>query len=270
MIIKKWLFKASLLLIILSSCSAQKQSLDLSFGSADMDVTNQNIPLFSIEYLMGKYDPATHKDFVLIPKKYADRDDRFLRKDVLEAFKLMYEAASKDSVFLQIRSATRNFENQKMIWEKKWTGKTLLEDNINAATQIHTDVDRAKKILEYSSMPGSSRHHWGTDVDFNNFENEWFETGTGLKLYQWMVENANKFGFCQPYSAMGSDRNSGYFEERWHWTYVPVSGKLTELARTALTDDKIYGFLGSQTANEIGVVQNYVLGISPTCLVTQD
>ncbi len=49
-------------------------------------------------------------------------------------------------------------------------------------------------------MPQASRHHWGTDVDINSVEPEYFESGQGLKEYTWLQENAWKFGFCQPYT----------------------------------------------------------------------
>ena len=40
--------------------------------------------------------------------------------------------------------------------ENKWTGKRLLSDGTNVANDIADDVEKALKILEYSSMPGSS------------------------------------------------------------------------------------------------------------------
>ena len=55
----------------------------------------------------------------------------------------------------------------------------------------------AKTILLYSSMPTTSRHHWGTDMDINSLENSYFASGQGLKEYTWLKKNAAKFGFCQ-------------------------------------------------------------------------
>ncbi len=224
----------------------------------------------SADYLMGKFDPSKHPDFVEIPKEYADRPGQFIRLEVLGAFIKMYNAAMLEGVRLQIRSATRNFNDQKRIWENKWTGKTILEDNINAAKDISDDLTRSKKILEYSSMPGTSRHHWGTDMDFNSFSNEWFEKGEGYKLYSWMLYNAAKYGFCQPYTKMGSDRTSGYFEEKWHWTYMPLSKKYTQSAKTIIKNEMISGFLGSETAIIVDMLNNYILGISPSCLQSQN
>lgn len=224
---------------------------------------------FSTDYLMGKFDPAMHPAFAEIEPALRDKEVRYLRKEVLEAFRRMHAAASNEGIHLVIISATRNFEVQKRIWENKWMGRTLLEGGLNAARDIHSDTGRARKILEYSSMPGTSRHHWGTDLDINSLDNEWFERGEGLALYRWMQAHAAEFGFCQPYTRLGSDRKSGYLEEKWHWTYMPLSIKLTELAKQNLKDDLISGFAGSQTASEIKVIEKYVLGISPACILKQ-
>lgn len=248
------------------SCNAQKQA------SANPTSSVQNIAevidsaVFDLNYLTGKFDPKNHPDFDTIPLKYTDQEGRYLRKDVLEAFVKMFDAALLENIKLKIKSATRNFTSQKTIWENKWTGKTLIENKLNAATEIKDDVERAKKILEYSSMPGTSRHHWGTDIDLNAFENEWFETGEGLEIYNWLKQHAHEYGFCQPYTAIGSDRESGFFLEKWHWTYVPISSKLTILAEKNLTNKHITGFLGDKTAEQLEIVKNYVLAVSPACL----
>lgn len=220
----------------------------------------------SVEYLMGKFDPTLHPDFVQIPAQFADRPGQYIRKEVFEAFVKMYNAAFKDGIKLQIRSATRNFNDQKRIWENKWTGKTILEDNLNAAKDIKDDLTRAKKILEYSSMPGTSRHHWGTDMDFNSFDNHWFEKDEGLKLYNWMKNHAASYGFCQPYTALGSDRKTGYFEEKWHWTYMPLSVHYSAMTKLKIKNNMITGFLGSETATKVDMLNNYILGISTACL----
>jgi len=249
------------------SCQAQKPVNTVVLAKTNSDTIVSNVD-YDIEYIMGKFDPHTHPDFMKIPAKYRDEEIRYIRKDVLEAFIKMYDAALKDGIKLVIRSATRNFDNQKRIWENKWTGKTILEDQVNAARDIKNDVQRAKKILEYSSMPGTSRHHWGTDMDFNNFDNLWFEQGEGQKLYQWMQTHAATFGFCQPYSTMNTDRTTGYFEEKWHWTYVPVSSIILEQAKSKISNKMISGFLGSETAIDIDVVNQYIFGISPSCMKT--
>ncbi len=220
---------------------------------------------FSIAYITGKFDPLVHPAFTTIQPEHANQSGLRLRADAYAAFVEMYTAALKDGVTLRIISATRNFDRQKQIWEKKWTGQTLVEGGINLTEAEPDPVLRAKRILRYSSMPGTSRHHWGTDIDLNHLENDWFARGEGLKIYTWLAEHASSFGFCQPYSPKGEDRPFGYEEEKWHWSWMPVARSLTQQAATLLKDEDVRGFLGDQTAVDIGVVEHYILGVSSLC-----
>lgn len=270
-------------LVIVSSCKPTAEKQDERFGLAEssedkmveeiVETTEKRINVppskteekFTLAYLMGKFDPAKHPEFVKITPPYADNNERYLRKDTYQAFIKMYEAAQKDGIKLTIISATRNFEAQKGIWEAKWTGARLVEDEDISQT-IPDPRQRALKILEYSSMPGSSRHHWGTDIDLNNLSDSHFQSGEGKKVYTWLRANAAQYGFCQPYSPKGADRPAGYNEEKWHWSYLPISKKLTALAAQKLKDDMIAGFKGAETAKSIGIVDKYVLGINEECL----
>jgi len=221
---------------------------------------------FDVDYIMGKFDPAQHPDFVVIDQQYADRGGLYLRKEVYEAFLNMREAAAKEGITMTIRSATRNFDYQQGIWERKWTGARKLSSGANAAQAFPDPKARALEILKYSSMPGTSRHHWGTDMDLNAFNNEYFETGPGQKLYTWMQAHAAEYGFCQPYSPKGEERPYGYNEEKWHWSYLPTAQPLTALAQKSLSNGDIEGFKGAAVAGEIDVVRKYVLGINPACM----
>ena len=218
----------------------------------------------TVEYIMGRFEPSTRSDFAVIDTDYADREGLYLRRDAYDAFIAMYQHALQDSIRLIIRSATRNFDYQKGIWERKWTGETTLEAGVKATAFSDPKV-RALEILKYSSMPGTSRHHWGTDIDLNAFSNSYFEQGPGLKLFNWLNEHANTYGFCRPYTAKNEGRPSGYEEEKWHWSYWPVSSQLLLEAQEILTDTLINGFLGSDQASEINVVENYVHGINHDC-----
>jgi LAS superfamily LD-carboxypeptidase LdcB len=215
---------------------------------------------------MGRFDPRGNPDFVQLDTIHTDRPGLYLHKETYRAFRDMYDAAMRDGVHLQIRSATRNFYVQKYIWERKWNGETTIENGKDASAAYPDPVERARMILKYSSMPGSSRHHWGTDIDLNSFENSWFEEGPGLQIYEWLAANASHYGFCQPYGPKGPERPFGYEEERWHWSYMPLSRPLTQLAADSLRDDLISGFAGSETARALKVVDRYVLGIDSSCI----
>lgn len=218
----------------------------------------------SKEYLMGKFDPAKDERFALIPKPYAEKE-MYMRKEALESFKKMHAAAKKDGISLLILSATRPFDVQKAIWEAKWTGQKKV-DGVFLSKEVKDPKERAIQILRWSSMPSTSRHHWGTDIDINNLEPEYFDQGQGLKEYQWLVAHAPTYGFCQVYSKMGESRPHGYQEEKWHWSYLPISKELTDAYAKKITDQDIGGFIGSESAPMIEVVKKYVLGINPACL----
>lgn len=218
---------------------------------------------FDTDYLMGKFDPNTHPDFSTIAAKYASSSTMRMRTDAYNAFIQMYDAAKKEGVSLKIISATRPFHHQKSIWEAKWNGQRQVDGKM-----LPKDMEpkqKAMKILRWSSMPGTSRHHWGTDVDFNDLNNAYFESGQGKKTYDWLTANAATYGFCQVYSKKGANRPDGYEEEKWHWSYLPVSRQLTNLYKEKLSNGDIKGFTGSESAELIDIKTKYVLGINPDC-----
>jgi D-alanyl-D-alanine carboxypeptidase len=215
-------------------------------------------------YLLGKFDPVHKNNFVEIQSQYANRQGLFLRSEAYEAFLKMRTAALEDGVQLTIVSATRNFDSQKHIWERKWAGKTLVGGK-NLAQSVSDPVERAKIILRFSSMPGTSRHHWGTDIDLNALDNDYFSKGKGKKIYTWLKENASDFGFCQTYTMKNPARPSGYEEEKWHWSYLPLAKTFLDQYTQKVKYSDLKGFLGWETAQALKVIENYVLGINPEC-----
>ena len=256
----KYVYRTTLMVLVIT-CLATAPS------QAEKPVIGQ--PLYdhslSENFLMGKFSASKHGGFVKISTKHASRSGMYMQRLAYDAYRAMYKDAKNSEVNLKIISATRSFYHQKSIWEGKWNGKRAVGGIKNIKRSIKDPVARARKILEYSSMPGSSRHHWGTDIDLNAFNNSYFESGEGKKVYGWLVKNAPKYGFCQPYTEKGKVRPSGYNEEKWHWSFQPLSKHYTEQAQIRLFDKKFSGFRGSNTAVRIGVLNNYVLGISPNC-----
>lgn len=219
-----------------------------------------------LAFVMGKFSIQEHNMFVRIESKYAENGNRYMHKEAYESFKKMHAAAKADGVHLIIRSAARNFDYQKRIWERKWKGNTLLEGKYNAQSKFADPKERALAILKYSSMPSTSRHHWGTDIDINAFENSHFENGEGLKVYKWLVANALNYGFCQPYTKKDANRPSGYEEEKWHWSYLPVANQCMQIAEKEFKNELVQGFLGSNQATVIDVYTHYIRGIHKSCL----
>ena len=208
-------------------------------------------------YLLGKFDPTKHPSFVAVGKPYTDKPGMYLHQETFEAFKKMFAAAQKDKINLKIISSTRTFQQQKQIWEGKWT---------RFAKDAPGAEQRARKILEYSAMPGTSRHHWGTDIDLNDLNNPAFKKGGKYaSTYDWLQQHASAFGFCQPYTAKGPERPHGYEEERWHWSYTPLAGDLLSQYLQTIKNEMITGFQGAETATKIDAVTHFVAGINQNC-----
>jgi zinc D-Ala-D-Ala carboxypeptidase len=246
--------------------TAMKQKQDSLLKSAETKI-NPVADLDSVldvNYLMGKINPAKEISFTQVELPYGNREGLYLRKEVYGAFIKMYNAALKDGVKLVVISAARSFDYQKGIWEAKWSGSRLVNGK-NLAVTISDPVERAREILTYSAMPATSRHHWGTDLDMNSMDPKYFDTEAGKKIYNWLSAHASEYGFGQPYCAKGEKRSTGYEEEKWHWSYLPISKQCLNAYEKKVTYKDITGFSGSETAEKIKVIEDYVLGINPDC-----
>ena len=150
-------------------------------------------------------------------------DTILLEKETYSAFIKMKDAAEKDGIIIKLVSGFRDFYRQQMIWNNKYK-KFTNEFSLDGPTAI-------KEIIRFSTIPGTSRHHWGTEIDIidKNFENEkdlliskkYEEGGIFNSLKKWMDKNSKRFGF---YIVYDDDSNRPGFEyEPWHYTYKPVS-----------------------------------------------
>ncbi len=217
-------------------------------------------------YLTGQFDPAQRENFILVSPEYTLVPNKiYLRKETYGAYLQMRNAANKDSINLRIASATRNFDYQKDLWEKKWTGVTII-DGKDLSKSTPAGQERFEKILEYSAVPGMSRHHWGTDIDINDANPQYFNSQKGKKEYEWLTKNAYQFGFCQTYDLKGSARPTGYNEEKWHWSYLPLSQTFMQEYKNLIKNEDIKGFLGDEYVFSFDLINDYVLSINPSCL----
>lgn len=228
----------------------QKKNLDESSFTLNAVTTE-----FTVEELMGDVVYAKNENFIKLDNKYLlnAASNSYLHKDAAEAYKRMADDAEKEDISLKAISCGRNFKAQKSIWEKKW----IREDFII----FDSGPLRCAEIMRFSSMPGTSRHHWGTEIDIYSLKNKDFADGEGLKIYEWLTTHAKDYGFYQPYTA-GRDR--GYEEEKWHWSYYPISGPMQEQFNAKIDYTLITGFNGSEYASQVGAIENYVNGIAPT------
>jgi hypothetical protein len=213
-------------------------------------------------YLAGKFNPSDYLSDGLF-KKYAGS---ILRWETLYAYKCLKEAWKKNHSYpLKIISSTRNFSRQAGIWNAKFYGK---RQGYQTCPKM-TPSKCARYVLRYSSMPGTSRHHWGTDIDLISLDNDFFKKGIGNVFYLWMKKNARKFGFCQPYTSGRNLNRGGYMEERWHWSFLPLAGSFLKDWNKYLANKTIAGFGGTASPRKIPELEKlqkiYVNNINSAC-----
>ena len=201
--------------------------------------------------LTGNVDPAAHPEFALIPAHLTHKNKIYLRAEALEALEAMTRDASAEGVELNVVSAMRTWSHQRSIWNRKWNSPRFMG---------FTGAQRAQEILRYSSMPGTSRHHWGTDVDLNSLENSYFESGPGSTVYAWLTAHAAEYGFVQVYGDMANGR-TGYQEEKWHWSFWPLASGFLECYLSLRPDAGFSGFEGAHFGDSLQVIDRYVRGI---------
>ena len=173
------------------------------------------------------YSQATVDLEIIIGKSQSNLVGDSIRLEVntYKAFKKMEAAAKRDGIYLKIVSAYRGFERQKLIWNNKYEKFT---------NDFSLEPEKAiSEIIRFSTVPGTSRHHWGTDIDIidGNFPDEenvlvsekFEKDGLFYKLKNWLDNNSENFGFYLTYT---NDKNRKGFEfEPWHYSYKPVSIK---------------------------------------------
>ncbi len=199
-----------------------------------------------------------------------------IHQQVVEPWQQLCHAAKKQGHHLTIASGFRSFDRQLSIWNRKFTGELVIkniENNIIDIDQL-TDKEIAQAILTFSALPGASRHHWGTDIDF--YDKHLLVDGQSLQLepweYQtagpfaalttWLKENAQKFGFYFPYDKY----RGGIAQEPWHLSYYPLAKTYQEaLNREHLAQClSIEDIEGKQTIiNELeDILAQYVLNVT--------
>lgn len=212
------------------------------------------------------YNEITIENILGLNQSHLESNSILLEKETYRAFSKMKSAASKDGISLSIVSGYRSFERQKSIWERKFSN----------LTQTKSPSEAISEIITYSSIPGTSRHHWGTDIDIIDssvkspkgdllLEQNYIDNGVFSKLNHWMTSYAVDFGFELVYT--NDENRTGFNYEPWHYTFAPKAKELLELQlnkkyRTAW-DELDFNGKSEMTASFINsYFQDYALGIN--------
>ena len=251
------------------------------------ELANRVMPL----YLLGQFTPTAGQDWVRVTRTSGRHSH--LRREVADAFGRMQQAARGAGHHLTLVSATRTFDDQLRIWNLKMqfdrsrgrfgafeptiapvstTCASILTpadrslDEWNTANANHrrcwmalTEGERALEVLKTSSAPGTSRHHWGTDIDLNSVDPQAWERSPLSGTYTWLTANAATYGFHQPYTPRQQRGNRGYFEEKWHWSYTAIAQPLLSEYRRLLFNPAEFqrGLQGRNVEAESFIVSHY-------------
>lgn len=162
--------------------------------------------------------------------------ERPVHRELVPAFLQLQQRAAGAGFDLAIASGYRNYARQLRIWNEKAIGQRPLLDSAGQPldASVLDDWTRVQAILRWSALPGTSRHHWGSDIDVYDraavdeqyvvqlTPDEVADGGPFGPLHRWLDEQMARgdcCGFFRPYAA---DRG-GVAPERWHLSYAPVA-----------------------------------------------
>lgn len=169
-----------------------------------------------------------------------------LHREMTDSFARLENAAAAQGIALAVASGFRSFERQLSIWNAKAEGLRPVLDDRGQAIDISRLAPREKvfAILRWSALPGTSRHHWGTDIDvwdraavaadyrLQLVPDEYTRRGPFAHLGHWLHTelNATDSGFYRPYTL---DRG-GVAPEPWHLSYRPLADYYASLLTPVL------------------------------------
>lgn len=186
------------------------------------------------------------------------------------SFLKMQKQAAKDGISIAVVSAYRSFDRQIEIFENKY--KNYISQGLKPLVAIN-------KIITYSTIPGTSRHHWGTDLDLidtsvprpkNVLQASHFEgNGVFCRFKEWMDVYANDFGFFLVYT--DNPKRKGFKYEPWHYSYAPISVPMLAAYKklnlsAILAKEKILGNTYFTEQFLENYKKNHILDINPKLL----
>jgi LAS superfamily LD-carboxypeptidase LdcB len=164
----------------------------------------------------------------------------FIHNQMLTDLLRLQKDALKEGFDLKIISAFRGYDRQLKIWNLKASGERPLLDDQERPLEFSklSPLEIIMAILRWSALPGSSRHHWGSDIDVYDAKtqtenevklipSETTNHGPAARLHEWLdlkISSDSSYGFYRPYA---TDRG-GVSPERWHLSYYPISRRYLE------------------------------------------
>jgi hypothetical protein len=171
---------------------------------------------------------AQHIDPLLVLGKTTPTLVGNMQEEVYRAYEQMRKTAAKVDIDIKVVSAHRSYNRQREIWNTKYS---------MFISQGLSPKDAIREIITYSTLPGTSRHHWGTEIDIIDNSNpqsgdvllpeKFYGDGPSSALRSWMNQNAKDYGFLEVYT--DHPKRKGFAHEPWHYTYYPLSKAYLEI-----------------------------------------
>ena len=119
---------------------------------------------------------------------------------------MMFDEARAQGIYPIVREGYRTYEEQKATFEAKV--RAIRKEG-------HLKKTAQKMAAQWVAIPGTSEHELGLAVDINADGQQ----SVNDEVYQWLAENAWKYGFILRYPA-GKEAITGIDYEPWHYRYV--------------------------------------------------
>lgn len=163
------------------------------------EVKNPNDTLVLVNKNNKLKDDFIPSDLIKLDLNYSN-DEKYLKKETALAFYELSSDAKKLGYRIIVVSAYRSYTYQEKLFDYY-----VKEKGINYA-------------LNCSAKAGHSEHQTGLaiDVEGSNFDYDLFSES---KEFEWMKDNAHKYGFILRYPK-GKEDITGFKYEPWHYRYV--------------------------------------------------
>ena len=171
--------------------------------------------------LSETYTPENLKNIDLT-YAYGEEGENKLIDYAYDKFLELWQAANDQGFYLMVTSSYRDYESQKEIYDYR----------------VSTWGER--KADETAARPGHSEHQTGLVIDMTSKTEPLADSFTDSKAYEWLKENAYKYGFIERYPE-GKTYLTGYNPESWHWRYVGLEAAKT-MHDEDITFDEYYAF----------------------------
>ncbi|MBR5881663.1 MAG: M15 family metallopeptidase [Clostridia bacterium] len=136
---------------------------------------------------------------------------------------------------IMITSGYRSYAYQQSLFN------TYLEQE-KAAHPTWSEQQVRDLVLTYSAAPGTSEHHTGNAIDLISTNHVSLdETFAQNPAYEWLQQNAHRYGFILRYPADKTDI-TGYSYEPWHYRFVGQQAA-TEIHKRGITLEEYLGIL---------------------------